>query len=86
MAAHRKLDQRRDDLCVGGLRKGASAKARATIFRSECGCLTETPFEFLESFRKQDTHDKRLTRNSPSETIASRNRGLVMDRHADDCD
>ena len=48
--------------------------------------LCETPFEFLESFRKQDAHKKRLTRNSPSETVAPRNRGLVMDRHADDCD
>ncbi len=48
--------------------------------------LCETPFEFLESFRKQDAHKKRLTRNSPSETVAPRNRGLVMDRHADGCD
>ena len=30
MAAHRKSDQRRDDLCAGGLRKRASDAAQET--------------------------------------------------------
>ena len=54
------------------------------------GCVAaarmRTSARSLEFFHKQDAHEKRLTRNSPSETIAPRNRGLVMDRHADDCD
>jgi hypothetical protein len=39
--------------------------------------------EFLESFRKQDAHEKRLTRNNPGATIAPHNHSLVIDRHAD---
>jgi hypothetical protein len=38
----------------------------------------------LARFREsQHAHCTRLTRNSPSETIALRNRSLVIDRNAD---
>jgi len=40
--------------------------------------------ESLEPFREsQHAQVNRLIRNSPSETIAPRNRSLVIDRHAD---
>ena len=41
-------------------------------------------WESLESFREsQHAQGNRLTRNSPSETVAPRNRSLVIDPHAD---
>jgi hypothetical protein len=40
--------------------------------------------ESLESFREsQHAQGDRLTRNSPGETVAPRNRSLVIDPHAD---
>jgi hypothetical protein len=46
--------------------------------------LCETPsVESFEPFREsQDAQGNRLTRYSPSETVAPRNRSLVIDCHA----
>jgi hypothetical protein len=41
MAAHRRLDQRRDDLSAGGLRKRESSIASALDTQSLCHCHVE---------------------------------------------
>ena len=68
----------------------ARGNARQRIFFDERNLahfvkLLEAPsVESSEPFREsQDAQGNRLIRNSPSETIAPRNRSLVIDRHAD---
>ena len=57
-----------------------------TLFYQNGGRLKRLLLKSLEQFREsQDANFKRLTRNSSSETIAPRNRSLVIDRHADQC-
>jgi len=48
------------------------------------GCANPIlPLNLRMVCESQDAQDNRLTRNSPSETIAPRNRSLAIDRHAD---
>jgi hypothetical protein len=43
----------------------------------------EAQTRLIENDQSQDAQPNRLMRNSSSETIAPRNRSLVIDRHAD---
>jgi hypothetical protein len=58
-----------------------------TLFYHNGGCLKRLLLKSLDQFREsQNAHFERLMRNSSSETIAPRNRSLVIDRRVDHCD
>src|SRR5262249_31121001 len=61
MAARRKLDQRRDDLCAGGLRKRGSSIASAVSIQSFCRCGVESKKGTIRPVNYWRAHMLRIT-------------------------